>query len=208
MTIPHDLDAELERLPAILRALLDAELAAGNAIVEIGHGFPSPPVGAWVMLARAVSTRPRQAGDGLTFRTRNWNNYSFEWSDAQGYFFLLEPPLPPEPPPDMDAIRARHAISITPMKPPPESPPVAPGEYTVDVDYRGEMLTYREADRQADVICTWGSRPTIARRTLSNWWYRGENRRETMSEADRQMVLDRIVDYAARRGLGKVKFED
>jgi len=200
---------ELDGFPAVLRALLDAELAAGNSIVEIGHAFPAPPVGAWAMLARPVSTRPRQPGDGLSFRKRNWNAYSFEWSDAQGYFFLLEPALPPPPRPSMDEIRNANAPRAVLTPPEPSVPgPVAPGGHSVEIDYRGEMLIYREPDRRCDVICTWGSRPIIARRSLSGWWYPAEQRSQAMTEAEQAMVLDRLVEHFRRQGMARVDFED
>lgn len=99
-------DARLGRFPSALLGLLEAELAAGNAIVEIASSFPAPPAGAYVMLARRVSTRPRASGDGLVFHERNSSQYSGEFSDPKRHFFVLEPPRPPEPEQDMDVIRA------------------------------------------------------------------------------------------------------
>jgi hypothetical protein len=99
-------DTPATALPPASRALLDAELAAGNEIVEIGHSFPAPPAGAYVKLARPVSTRPRRSGDGLEFYERNSSLSSGEFADAQRFFFILEPPHPPATQPDMDAIRA------------------------------------------------------------------------------------------------------
>ena len=46
MDIPEQYRAEVERFPAVLLALLAAELAAGNGIAELGHGFPAAPAGA------------------------------------------------------------------------------------------------------------------------------------------------------------------
>lgn len=100
-------DAELlAAFPPVLRALLDAELAAGNSIVEITGGFPAPPVGACVKLARPLGTRPRASGDGIAYYDRRSPDYSGEITDAKRFFFILEPPHPPEPEPDMHAIRA------------------------------------------------------------------------------------------------------
>src|SRR5690606_38491703 len=48
---PED-ERELAELPEALRALLEAELAVGNAVVEVGHSFPAPPAGVYVKLAR------------------------------------------------------------------------------------------------------------------------------------------------------------
>ena len=45
MTIPPEFRAEADKLPPELRAILDAELAAGNTIAETGSRFPAPPAG-------------------------------------------------------------------------------------------------------------------------------------------------------------------
>lgn len=113
MKIPKEYLKDYEAMPAVLRALLDAELAAGNSIVEVGHSFPAPPVGAYFKLASPVTTRPRAAGDGLKFRDRNSSISSGEFTDEKGFFFIVEPPGPPPPEPDMDAIRAAANISST-----------------------------------------------------------------------------------------------
>ena len=104
-----DIARAVAALPPVLRALLDAELAAGNRIAEVGHSFPAPPVGAFLRLERPVTTRPRASGDGLRFRAHDGGPYAGAFTDAQGFFFLLEPPGEPSPVPDMDAIRAAHA---------------------------------------------------------------------------------------------------
>ncbi len=46
MNIAEHFRKDIESFPLVLRALLDAELSAGNEIVEVGHSFPAPPVGA------------------------------------------------------------------------------------------------------------------------------------------------------------------
>jgi hypothetical protein len=84
--------------------LVESELAAGNAIVEVGHSFPAPPAGAFVKLAKHVSTRPRAAGDGLEFYERPNSLYSGAFFDAKRFYFVLEPPLP-SPEPDANAIQ-------------------------------------------------------------------------------------------------------
>ncbi|MBK8978317.1 MAG: hypothetical protein IPM29_20635 [Planctomycetes bacterium] len=99
-------DEEIDALPRPLRDLLEAELAAGNAVAEVGHGYPAPPVGCYVRLARPVTTRPRASGDGIVFCERTGSSHAGEFADAQRHFFVLEPPRPSPPEPDMDAIRA------------------------------------------------------------------------------------------------------
>jgi hypothetical protein len=106
---------ELSLFPPVLRELLRAELAAGNRIVEIGHSFPAPPVGAYVKLANPISTRARASGDGIDFYERNSSIYSGEITDAKRFYFVLEPPNPPPPEPDMDAIRAALAPKPDPL---------------------------------------------------------------------------------------------
>lgn len=98
-------DPRLAGFPAVLQELLQAELAAGNSIVEIMSSFPAPPVGACARLAKPVSTRPRASGNGLVFHERGSSLYSGEFTDAKRFHFVLEPPHPPPPEPDMDALR-------------------------------------------------------------------------------------------------------
>jgi len=106
MNLPPEYRQDFDALPAVLRTLLEAELAAGNTITGVSHSHPAPPVGACFMLARRVTTRARASGDGVSFYERASSLYSGEFTDARRFFFILEPPLPPEPEPDMNAIRA------------------------------------------------------------------------------------------------------
>jgi hypothetical protein len=109
MMIPPEFRKDAEALPPALRLLLDAELSAGNTIAEVGSSFPAPPAGAHFKLARQVTTRLRQSGDGLNFRDYGYPNFSGAFTDERGFYFILEPPVPPLPEPDMDAIRAAHS---------------------------------------------------------------------------------------------------
>jgi len=106
MKIPASIEKEFAGFPAVLRQLVQDELAAGNAVAELAHGFPAAPCGASIMLERPVTTRPRVATPQLDFYERNGSAYSGEFTDAVRHFFVLEPPHPPPPEPDMNAIRA------------------------------------------------------------------------------------------------------
>lgn len=111
----------LNQFPDGLRDLLRAEIAEGNAVIEIG-GPPAPPVGQAVWLARPVATGRRRDGSGFTFYERNSSSWSGEFTDPNRHFFVLEPPRPPPPEPDMDAIRSqRHAPLPTPTGQPSAS---------------------------------------------------------------------------------------
>ena len=92
-------------MPTALRSLVEAELSAGNEIVEVGHSFPAAPVGCYVKLARLVSTRPRASSEEIDFFDRNGSSYSGEFADPKRYFFVLEPPQATQSEPDMNAIR-------------------------------------------------------------------------------------------------------
>lgn len=108
MNLTIEQQRELAQFPAVLRALVEAELAVGNSIVEVGHSFPAPPAGAYFKLANKVSTCARASSNGIDFYERNSSIYSGEFTDAKRFYFILEPPNPPPPEPDMDAIRKSH----------------------------------------------------------------------------------------------------
>ena len=117
MSIIEDNQREFLKFPDALRKLVHDELAAGNQVLEFGHGFPAAPCGAYIKLASPVSTRERVATEELDFYDRDSNSYSGEFTDSSRHFFVLEPPNPPKQTPDMDAIRAaldaEHAIGST-----------------------------------------------------------------------------------------------
>ena len=115
MNLTAEQQKELAQFPPVLKALIEAELAAGNSIVEIGSGHPAPPVGACAKLANKVSTRPRDSSNGLDFYERNGSSHSGEFTDDKRFFFVLEPPNPPPPEPDMDAIRKALEPKTTPL---------------------------------------------------------------------------------------------
>jgi hypothetical protein len=106
MSVPPEHEKAFTQFPAVLRELVLAELMAGNTIAELSHGFPAAPCGAYIKLAREVTTRARAKTPELDFYDRDSSSYSGEFTDAKRHVFVLEPPHPPKPPPDMDAIRA------------------------------------------------------------------------------------------------------
>jgi hypothetical protein len=98
MAISKQVQKEMDRLPPALRAVLDAELATGNEIVELRYGFPAAPVGVSFMLARAIRQKLPERGPGVTCYNRQGSDYAGEITDESRHFFLLEPPRPYEPP--------------------------------------------------------------------------------------------------------------
>lgn len=107
--VTNDERKELDRFPIALRELLFAELSAGNTMLEIGHSYPAAPAGAYVLLAKDVSTRERASSEGISFYERNTSQFFGEYADDKRHFLVLEPPRPAPEEPDMDAIRAAIA---------------------------------------------------------------------------------------------------
>ena len=142
----HSYAAELKAMPANLRTLLEAELAAGNEIAEVGHSFPAPPVGAYFKLTKPLQTGANSLPKGLHYHDRKGSSYSGTVTDEVGYFLLLEPPHPPEPEPDMDAIRAAHQPEATrdergrPLKPAVSTVPIDPNSGTLLERFERSMI--------------------------------------------------------------------
>ncbi len=143
MTIPDPYRQQLAEFPAPLRALVEAEIQAGNSIAAIEHGFPAAPCGASVKLAKAVQDERRRSTDDVKFYARNNSSYAGEFTTEQRHFFVLEPPLPPEPYPDMDAIRR----SLEPK--PAALTQLAEREARSDADLGRSMIGARTTDEQA-----------------------------------------------------------
>jgi hypothetical protein len=97
MEIPQDFATDWAKFPAELRSLVEAEAAAGNPVLEFGHGFPAPPAGAYVKLTGPVTTRPRASTAEISFYERNSSLYAGEFHDARRFYFVVEAPLPPPP---------------------------------------------------------------------------------------------------------------
>lgn len=105
MNLTPEQQKEFIRFPAPLRALVGTELASGNSIAAVEHGFPAAPCGASIKLAKAACAANRKSTNEVKFYERNNSSYNGEFTTAERHFFVLEPPLPPPPHPDMDAIR-------------------------------------------------------------------------------------------------------
>lgn len=106
MRLSDDVLAEIADLPAALRAVVEAELAAGNEVAEVLHGHPVPPVGVGIRLVRPLSVPLTSATGGVQpCRFPAWDG-SCGYSDEPKHNFVLGPPgEPPADPPSMDEIR-------------------------------------------------------------------------------------------------------
>lgn len=128
MRVPAEFAARIAAFPAVLRELIDAELAAGNTIVEVASCFPAPPAGAYAKLAKRITTRPRTGTDALDFYERDTSIYSGEWTDAKRFYFVIEPPNPPPAEIDMDAIREGRITAAAAASAPAQRARTKPGE--------------------------------------------------------------------------------
>jgi hypothetical protein len=178
----------LERFPAALRSLIDAELAAGNRILSVDMVHPAVPVGGRVMLAHDLFSR--ELPEGLRLHARSASSHHQEVTDATGHCHVVTAPLAPPPEPDMDAIRRARE---------PEAPPKEPTQataWTVEPDLRGEELVYREPGRKTSVRWTWSSGSRIVTASLGPWWYTEEHREQAMTPEERALVLQRLEQRA------------
>jgi len=225
-------DPRLNELPAALRAVLDAELEAGNTVAAVFNGFPAPPVGFCVMLGEMFRA-PEESRAGLDWRRRQSSTSSGELTDADRRVFLLTPPDPADAAyPDMNAIREElnraaaaadaerfrlQALEIEsrvrsvfqPREDVPERRHFARRRRTIRVDHRGEMITYLEPLRSATITCTfWNSKVSIARRTLSAWWYDLERKSVPMTPEEADTVYAKIIAALhEEEGVSKVEEE-
>ena len=202
---PSEEQQRIVRLfPAALRALIHAELAAGNRIIHAGAGHPAPPAGEQVMFAEDLKTREKNATDELRYSERESSSHHQEITDAQGFFWILTAPLPPPPDPDMNATRASHSVQYTP-------PPVVVKTFargTVEMDVRGEMLILHETERRTDIIWTWNKGNYLYRSSLSAWWYPAERRSEPMSDEEKEKVLEGFMAYGRSHISSSIELRD
>jgi hypothetical protein len=190
--------ARLTAFPDALRELLAQELTAGNSITEVGSSFPAPPVGAYVKLINPVTTRARSSGNGLVFYDRNSSIYSGEWTDAQRYFFVLEPPRPPEPELDMEAIRAAHN--------PPSRLPTSGGRSFDETTNspQGQPRADVGAPESSSIPAAWAANSCVRRFQKSmvidyEKWHDGIGYDLSVLEAANEAELAMIEDLLLRR---------
>jgi hypothetical protein len=104
MKLPDDVLAEIAKLPATLRAVVEAELAAGNEVAEVLHGPPVPPAGVGIRLARPLSAPLASAAAGMRpCQFPAWDGSS-GYSDELKHSFVLGPSGATSDSPRMDAI--------------------------------------------------------------------------------------------------------
>lgn len=194
----------LDGFPPALRALAMSELALGNRIIHAGAGHPAPPAGARIMFAHDLLTQDPELLNGLHRYDRNASTHHQEISDDQRFFWILTAPLPPPPEPDMNAIRDRANTPSPPVK----VAASAHADGSVELDYRGEMLILHEKDRRTDIVWTWNRGNQLYRSSLSPWWYPEERRSQAMTDAEKEDVIRRFLEFARKNISDKIELRD
>jgi hypothetical protein len=89
---PQSREEFLVLLPAGLRAFVERELAAGNAVAETGTGFPAAPVGVWIRMEKYFQTAAGDLPEGVVFGERPHDPSPAECTDPRRHFFVLSGP--------------------------------------------------------------------------------------------------------------------
>jgi len=109
MKLSDDVLATIAELPDALRAVVEAELAAGNEVAEVVSGHPVPPAGAGIRLMRPLNVPLSSSAAGIQpCRFPAWDGSS-GYSDEAKHNFVLGPPEAPSDPPHMAEVR--HAAN-------------------------------------------------------------------------------------------------
>lgn len=191
-------------LPPSIRQLLQDEEAAGNSVVSVTSTYPAPPIGYSILLSRAITTRPRKTESGLRYRFSGNSLYASFYCDLEERVFVLEPPLPPPEEPNMDEIRERSRSSQRPVL----SPPSSTAPYEIQLDHRGEWITYSEPERRTGLACSFDRKVILHAETLGDWWYPESRKIQPLSPPERATVLDRIVSYCrTHQGISKIEID-
>ncbi len=119
MSLPKDALADIAQLPAGLRTVVEAELAAGNEVAEVLCGHPVPPMGVGIRLVRPLSAALESAAEGVRpCQLPAWDG-SCGYSDESKQNFVLGPPgTPVAELPSMDEIRDAANRSAQPADTP------------------------------------------------------------------------------------------
>lgn len=193
MSAPDSPEARrvLADLSPALKALLDRQLALGQAILWVGGAHPAPPIGSNIMLSGQVDLEP-PLPEGIRRRDRNSSLYAAEFTDRDERYFILTPALPPPPYPDMDAIR--EANEGPPFVEPARPTFYLPGELTLDI--RGEEMIFSRGGRRCSVQWIHSGGHELYRSTLSEWFEPETRRTIPMTPAEADEVFQSILAHA------------
>jgi len=128
---------------------------------------------------------------------------------------LTGPPIP-DMAPAIEESRRRHEVELAtaqrlvaqaragagPIAPPrpgePTSPP-APGQFRIEIDWRGETAHVVEHDRRVRLECFYWGGPAGGVSHIDGVWEYADGRREPLTPDERAVVLRRVVDHARTR---------
>jgi hypothetical protein len=75
-------------------------------------------------------------------------------------------------------------------------PPPAPGEYRIEIDWRGESAYFVEHDRRVWLECIYWGGPHGSVSHIHGVWEYADGRRERLTAEERAHVLQRVIEYA------------
>jgi hypothetical protein len=94
--------------------------------------------------------------------------------------------------------QARSGSIDLPQETTPPLPLPLPGEYRLEMDWRGETAIYVEHDRRVRMECFyWGGPKGTVSHTHGMWDYT-DGRSEPLTPAERAMTLARVIEHARR----------
>ena len=133
---------------------------------------------------------------------------------------LVLSPITGPPMPDMTAkieeSRRRHEAELakaqqlvaqaragsaptTPARTTEPLPPPAPGDYRVEIDWRGETAYYVEHDRRVRLECIYWGGPKGSVSHIDGVWESSGGARERLTAEERASVLQCVIDHARKR---------
>ena len=94
--------------------------------------------------------------------------------------------------------RAGGPPSIAPRPTEPLPPPV-PGQFRVEIDWRGEIADVVEHDRRVRLDCSYWGGPAGSVAHAGGVWEYTDGRREPLTADERALALRRVIDHARAR---------
>jgi hypothetical protein len=78
-------------------------------------------------------------------------------------------------------------------------PPPAPGQFRIEIDWRGETAEVVEHDRCVRLECSYWGGPAGSVSHAGGIWEYTDGRREPLTTDERALVLRRVIDHALAR---------
>ena len=94
--------------------------------------------------------------------------------------------------------QARSGSIDLPQRTTEPRPLPLPGEYRLEMDWRGETAIYVEHDRRVRMECFYWGGPNGSVSHIHGMWEYTDGRSEPLTPAERALTLERVIEYARR----------